>query len=242
MIKLVKKIIYAVLSLFCPPKTIFLMYHSVGNNEEFFTVQPDMFEKQMQYLKDKNIKVVSVWEALEKPFSPERRIILTFDDGYKNNYNNAFPIIKKYGFPAIIFISAGLIGKTMKAKKGAILPVLSVQEIKEMDQTGLIEFGSHCFSHRNLNTLSPEEIEKELVSSKNFLSGIINKSVDYIAYPWGVVDKRSMEMIKRHYKAGFGVKKGPFRGNIDRFLINRNSIDSSVSFSEFKGIVKMGRI
>lgn len=218
------------------------MYHSIEDNGEFFTVQPDMFEKQMQYLKGKNIKVASIGEALEKPFSRERRIILTFDDGYKDNYSNVFPVLKKYGFPAIIFVSAGLIGKTMKAKKGAVLPILSIEEIREMSQSGLIEFGSHCFSHRNLSTLSPEEIEKELVSSKNFLSGIINKSVDYIAYPWGVVDKKAMEIIKRHYKAGFGVKKGPFKENKDQFLINRNSIDSSVSFPEFKGIVKMGRI
>lgn len=242
MIKLVKKIIYAALSLFCPPKTIFLMYHSVGDNEEFFTIQSDMFEKQMQYLKDENIKVASVKETFEKTLFPESRIILTFDDGYKDNYNYALPILKKYGFPAIIFVSTGLVGKTIKAKKGAVLPILSEQEIKEMSQSGLIEFGSHCFSHRNLNTLSWEEIEKELVSSKIFLSGIINKPIDYIAYPWGAIDERALEIVKRHYRAGFGVKKGPFKGNKDRFLINRNSIDSAVSFSEFKDIVRTGKI
>ena len=97
-------------------QAVIIMYHRVGTNKDIWsidTTDTSDFEKQMKYLL-KTHKIISLEKLaraiIEKRALPKRAAVITFDDGYKDNYTNAFPILKKYNIPATIFLTTGHIG------------------------------------------------------------------------------------------------------------------------------------
>ena len=118
--KLIKNLIYKILSYFNFGGVVILMYHSIAENNEFFTVSPKEFEKQMAYLKNHNFNVVKLTDLpglFKKPIL-RKSLVITFDDGYEDNYLNARPILEKYNLPATIFVSSACIGETRRMSKG----------------------------------------------------------------------------------------------------------------------------
>lgn len=220
-----KNLFYKIALIFTSEKRVVLMYHSVGENDKFSTVKPAEFAKQIEYIS---------WGGL-------KNITVTFDDGFRDNYRNAYPILKKFNVPAIIFINTANIGKSVTTKEGLEMEMLSEQEIKEMLASGLVKFGSHGHHHRRLSQLNEEEIENELKTSKELLENILGAEVDSVAYPHGDCDERVKLITKKYYKFGYGNKPGAVNSITDTFLIPRNSIDAGVDFGQFKGIVKIGK-
>jgi len=239
--KFLKKFIYPCLSFFNYNDVVILMYHSIDYNKEFFTVTPEIFAKQMNYLKKNNFNVIKLSDIKTNSIKP-KTIILTFDDGYYDNYLNAYPILKKFNFPATFFISSNLINKTIKSRKGTKLKILGQEEIKELAESNLIEIGSHAHNHIKLSSLSDIEIEEELKTSKNKLASIINKEVISLAYPWGDFNENIKNIAKKYYNNICTVHKGRINYNSAKLSLQRNSIDCEVSLAEFKGITKFGRI
>ena len=116
-----------------------LMYHNVFPEKTEGIISEKEFEKHMEYIKDmKTYKM----EELEKMnyILDEKSILVTFDDGYKNNYTLAFPILKKYNMKATIFLNTKFIGKDEF--------YLNWDEIKEMYESGLVDFQLHTHSHQ----------------------------------------------------------------------------------------------
>lgn len=243
---ILKNVIYFFLSKVSFRGTVVLMYHSVGDNNEFFTVRPNEFERHMRYLKIGRFNVISLeqfMEILEKGLPVGRKtIVITFDDGYEDNYLNAYPILRKYDFPATIFVSTANIGKTVGAREGTELKVLDSEEIKEMQKSGLIYFGSHAHHHVKLHGLGEAEIDGEMVESKDSLEEILGEKIVSIAYPFGCVNKLVKNTARKYFKLGCGVQKGRVFNGGDIFNMKRNSVDSGVNFTQFKGIVRFGRI
>lgn len=161
-----------------------LMYHHVqdeviakNSNTTSLTVTPDFFRKQMQYLKDKNYQIITPGD-LENFFNtgtkvPPKSVIITFDDGYKDNYTVAYPILKEFGFKATIFISTGHVN-------GA--EYLSWDEIKEMSD--LINFGNHTWSH-HASAGPMTELEKEIETADIQLREHGLNQDKIFAYPYG---------------------------------------------------------
>ncbi len=200
----------------------------------------------MRYLKENNFKVISLrelWEMLEnsKPFLP-KSVVLTFDDGYEDNYLNAFPILKKFNFPATIFVPTSFIGKEKEARKGARLRILNIEEIKEMAKSGLVEFGSHSHNYLKLTKLNDGELERELADSKKILEEILGFPVTSFAYPYGNFDERVKNRVSKYYNLAFSINKGVVNSKSDFFTLPRNSIDSKITMTQFKWIVKFGRL
>lgn len=222
------------------------MYHSVGDNEEFFTVPKKEFDCQMKYLSENNFNVVSVSELVElvekKLLIPVKTIAITFDDGYEDNYLNALPILNKYNFPATIFVSTANLGKVVVGRMGTELKTVSAEEIQEISKGGLVQIGSHSHDHTKLPSLSTAEVREQLVTSQNILRDILDKDIDFIAYPSGKVNDGVKEIAKEYFRAGFGVQKGRVVWGDDKMTLKRNSVDSRVSFWQFKGIAVFGRI
>lgn len=222
------------------------MYHSVGDNNEFFTVPADEFERQMRYLSDNKFNVISLRQLFEilkngRPFK-RKTIVVTFDDGYEDNYLNGYPILKKYNFPATIFVSTAKIGEAVRARNGTELKVLSNGEIKEMSGNGLIHFGSHSHNHIKLASLGAADIDKEITESKNILEAMLTGKIFSIAYPSGRINELVKDRASKQFELGCGVKRGRVLEGGDMFDMKRNSVDSGVSFTQFKGIAKFGRI
>jgi len=112
---ILKNLVYFILSIFNFNGAIILMYHSIGDNSELATVKVKDFKKQLKYLKKKKFNVIKLSELVKlsegnKKIQP-KTMCLTFDDGYQDNYINVFPLLKKYNFPATIFMSTALIKK-----------------------------------------------------------------------------------------------------------------------------------
>ena len=142
---------------------------------------PNKFERQISYLKKRGFEFFTASEIAnffaENGEFPPKAIAITFDDGWKDNYRNAFPILKKYGAKATIFLVPTCIGQTtdkVTADGEGEREHLSEQDILEMSQSG-IEFASHSFNHKLFNKITPEEIEFEVTESKKFIENLTNK-------------------------------------------------------------------
>ena len=170
-------------------KAAILMYHSIDHNKVFFTVTPENFRKQMDLLYKEKYSIISLGELagliIDKRAIPLKTVVLTFDDGYQDNYFNAFPILKKYNFPATIFLATGFIGKNRISSSGATLKILNWDQIIEMHNSGLVDFEPHTVSHLKLHRLSLEEAKKEILNSKRTIEEKLNKKCKFFAYPYG---------------------------------------------------------
>jgi len=231
--KLLKNIL-ALGKLFLPsPKGIpVLMYHSIGSNDVLFTVKPEEFARQMKYLKDNQYQVINLAKLVESLKSdrplPKKNIVLTFDDGYQDNYLNVWPILKKYNFPATIFLATGLIGREINNSQNILLSALKWSEIKEMHQSGLIDFEPHTVNHQ-------ESSQEEIIDSKKIIEEKLGKKCYFFAYPRGYYDEAAINILKNNgFKAARTVEAGKVNKGDDLFKLKRISVNSTTSFIQFK--------
>jgi len=215
------------------------MYHSVGNNRIYFNVEPKSFARQMKYLKDNNYQVISLAKLVElmksdKPL-PKKTVVLTFDDGYHDNYVNAWPILKKYNFPATIFLATGFIGREIKSSEGISLKILDWPEIKKMHQSELIDFEPHTHNHIKLDRIDLNKAELEIIKSKKIIEEELNKKCCFFAYPKGRYNNRIIEILKNNnFKAARTVENGYTYKKDDLFRLKKITVRSVTSLINFK--------
>lgn len=189
-------------------KVLVLNYHMVNSMFISLAIEPDDFDWQMKYLVDHGYHSISTDELYDflagKGTLPDRPVLITFDDGYVDNYTNAYPILKKYNLKATIFIVTGFVSK----REG----YLTWDQLREMEKNG-ITAQSHTVTHAPLPELPDERIREELALSKRQAETELGHPIDFIAYPTGVHDLHIVGIAKEAgYKGGFTVKYG----NVDR--------------------------
>ncbi|MEK9153419.1 MAG: polysaccharide deacetylase family protein, partial [Patescibacteria group bacterium] len=145
-----------VFALVVPKKRVaILMYHSVERNNIPSTVSPENFAQQMAYLQKKQYQVISLASLVDilekKQPLPAKAVVISFDDGYQDNFIFAWPILQKYNFPATIFLTNGTVGGEKIKKNGQRLKMLAWPEIAKMQNSGLINFQPHTISHPRLS-------------------------------------------------------------------------------------------
>ncbi|MFA5803321.1 MAG: polysaccharide deacetylase family protein [Melioribacteraceae bacterium] len=196
-----------------------------GKHGIFITAE--QFDKHLKYLKNNGYKTITFEEALEiKRSSAEGKyVIITFDDGYEDNYRLAFPILKKYGYKAIIFLVAGLEYNSWDSKNNEPkLKMMNKQQILEMQDYG-IEFGSHTLSHSDLTKISHEEAKKELAESKKILEEKLGKEIKSFAYPYGNCNEEVKKIARNtEYKLVYATDNAPLGLHEDLFQIRRIGI------------------
>lgn len=167
-----------------------LAYHEVVADGEMYSIDPKQFEAQLNYLKQEGYHSVSlhdVFEAREgRGTLPDKPIVLTFDDGYEDNYTQALPLMEKYGFSGTVFIISSEPGEE---------EYLSWDEIRSM-QDRHTEIGSHTVSHLALDEVPRAEKQQEIVDSKRVIEGQIGRPVEFLAYPFGAYDKDCFELLR----------------------------------------------
>ncbi len=201
-----------------------MMYHSVSLADEspLNVVSPKSFANQMEYLKKHEYKIISLDDYVErnkaKKEFPHKTVVITFDDGYRDNYKNAFPIIKQYHFPVTIFLISDYVGVNLN--------LLTWNQVKEMAHDG-IEFGSHTRHHMYLPEATDEQLKDEIIDSKRIIEEHLNKPVNYIAYPSGGFSEQIKGIVAlAGYKAALTTNRGYDRYNIDLYELSRIRINN----------------
>ncbi|WP_312470168.1 polysaccharide deacetylase family protein [Neobacillus sp.] len=215
-----------------------LMYHAIdeykGEGLKDLFVTPANFELQMRYLKDKGYTLLTFerWDEVNKVNKP---ILVTFDDGMKNNLN-AFRILQelkddRFQPAATEYVIAGYIDSGSYR--------LSTEDIKEMVNSGIFSIQSHTMSHADLPKIT--NYEEELNASKEKIEQITGKPVIAIAYPFGHFNDKVVEETKKYYKFATTTKPGQFieKGESDELLLmHRVRISNSTTINQFAALVE----
>ena len=170
-----------------------LMYHAIENrdSDDKLSVSPASFARQMEFLNKEHYNVVSLEKAIlyikKKEMPPQRTIAITFDDGFYNNYQYAYPILKKYNIPATLFIIVKRVGNP---------GFLSWGNIKEMSDSGVVDIGSHTNVHFWLLGNDERFLHEEVVGSKKALEEKLGKRVNFFCYPMGAFDAKSKKAVE----------------------------------------------
>lgn len=209
-----------------------LTYHLINDlyNPGNLVIPTRQFEKQMHYLFKKGYKVISATDSIEylkeqrSPNLKEKTIVLTFDDGWEDNYLNAFPILRRFGFTATIFLTTAKINS---------LDYLNFRQIKEMLDYG-IEFGAHTVNHPNLTQITTEEAENEIRRSKREVGEFTGLPVKAFCYPRGDYN----EIIKKivddaGFSCAFSVKPGKNNQDTHLFELRRTEVSGYDSLFDF---------
>jgi peptidoglycan/xylan/chitin deacetylase (PgdA/CDA1 family) len=192
-----------------------LMYHSIAEERESgirayyrTSTSPTVFRSHMELLHREGYRVCSPAEAVQMLADPNhpvvKAVVITFDDGYRNNYEAAFPVLNEFGFGATIYLPTGYIGDSTVEFKGR--ECLNWNEVREMQKYG-ITFGSHTVNHPQLDGLDKSTIEMELKDSKSAIEDKIGSAVDSFAYPYAFPrTKTQFKKMLRHIlcDAGYG--------------------------------------
>ncbi|MCJ8014596.1 polysaccharide deacetylase family protein [Paenibacillus sp. KQZ6P-2] len=171
-----------------------LMYHSIGINQSTLFVPPEVFYKQMEHLKNTGYNTITFkdlmkWKTNEE--LPDKPILITFDDGYLDNFSVAYPILKKLQMKATIFATSDFIGSPNH---------LNWSQIKEMEQSGSIEIGVHTRHHVELTKINQLQLVDEVCGAKQRLEKRLGHPTIAFAYPSGKFNQDVVQVVKR---AGF---------------------------------------
>ena len=227
---------------------IVLTYHRVNDKlpKSELVVDPEEFARQMFFLNvyRNRFQVIGINEMLDwfgsslTKANGKTKIVITFDDGYRDNYLNAFPILKKYKFPATIFLTTDYIGTECKKPRYENVPwkrdYLNMEEIEEMRKNKII-FGTHTKTHPRLTEISLEQAKDEIQKGDSPLRGQSPFCQSPFCYPHGDCNEEIKRIVKKTgFSCAFSVKPGiNYRGQ-DIFEIKRIDVLGQADFSSFK--------
>lgn len=218
-----------------------LMYHSLsepensGRHPYFETaIAPKVFAEQMRFLFHQGYKTISPNEAVQyvrsgtMPSTP--CVVLTFDDGFEDFYQQAFPILSEFKYTATVYLPTRFIGEERcQFMKGRCL---TWTEIKELHGNG-VSFGSHTSSHQQLSTLTEEQIQVELRESKDVIENKLGCAVESFSYPYAFpeMDQRFKRVLRdilvsHGYENGVTTVIGTVRSDSDECFLPRLPINS----------------
>lgn len=180
------------------PAVTVLCYHEVrpDRDDDCMNVKPEVFRRHIREFKEAGYTFLDVSD-LRKPAAgsslPEKAVLITFDDGYADNYNYAYPILREEQIPATFFVVSGTIGNENRMTAG---------QLREMQANGM-QIGSHTVNHENLAAMSTKDIDFELRASREALEKLLGKPVYALAYPAGKTNRDVLDKAEKYYEIAF---------------------------------------
>jgi peptidoglycan/xylan/chitin deacetylase (PgdA/CDA1 family) len=219
-------------------KVPILLYHDFSKTRSSkMKVLETSFEAQMRFLKENDYHVITLDRFLKfmefKEQIPKKSVVITIDDGWKSLYTIAYPILKKYHFPASLFVYTDFVG----GKKA-----LTWDQIKELSDNGF-DIQCHTKTHRNLTKTQDGEtfdlffksVAEEITHPKKLLKQKLNRDCSCMAYPYGETSSLVAAMTKKHgYRAAFTVTRGGNPFYLHAYNINRSAIYGHYDLDKFK--------
>ncbi|MEO6733455.1 MAG: polysaccharide deacetylase family protein [Ferruginibacter sp.] len=229
-----------------------LMYHkiSVNSGNDRLTVPALMLERQFHYLNKAGYTPILLSQLsdflIHKKQLPLKPVLITFDDGYHDNFAILYPLVLQYGMKANIFLVATFIECPENKVRQSTGQYLSSRDIKSMDPS-IVEFGLHSYNHRNYNELSILELNEDIIQTKSLLEKLGIPFQSSLAFPYGAYPKKSCEKTTSFFKTlssnniltafriGNRLNRLPLK---NRFLIQRLDIRGDMSFKKFTRLLK----
>jgi peptidoglycan/xylan/chitin deacetylase (PgdA/CDA1 family) len=240
-----------------------LMYHHVNPHKgDLVTIRPEVFEGQIRYLHESGYKTLKIDELLsymagELTFT-EKAVVVTFDDGWLDNYIYAYPVIKEFRINATIFLvtdrsngaaanMAETVVHSVPTHKDSKLLIKKGEEhkvvlnwalINEMAVAGLVDFYSHTKSHKKCDRLTENELLEELFESKHIIEEKIGRACPYLCWPYGKYNKTALKIARSvGYKALFTTQHGVVNVGSDPFAIRRIVVKDDVAWFKKRMLV-----
>lgn len=222
-------------------KVPILMYHYIRSGvpvtEELsynLSVSPEVLDQQLSFLASNGYQTISLndlYDSLENAIPlPPKSVILTFDDGYRDFYTSAFPLLKKYNLRAVVFYIVGYFNYP---------GYMTWNMLAEIHNSGLVDIESHTLGHPMLTKIDYIEAKREVVDSKKILEQKLNKKVKYFAYPYGDYDQGVVNLVKEvGYNLAFGTVPGSVLRKSESYTLHRVGISGFDSFEQF--VTKLG--
>jgi peptidoglycan/xylan/chitin deacetylase (PgdA/CDA1 family) len=221
-----------------------LMYHRIASDgpEELRRYRLDAaeFERQLDHMRHAGYRGVTLEEwrvACERrrPL-PGRAVMLTFDDGYSDFASSAWPLLKRYGFPATVFLVAGEMGASSSWDRDlGDAPLMSWREARRLQSRG-VQFGSHTVSHPMLTSLSNADVVREATRSRTLIAEQLGSPPTAIAYPYGDSDGAIAHLMGAcGYTFGLTADEGQAELEQSLLLLPRIEVRGDQRFAEFLG-------
>ncbi|WP_039954453.1 polysaccharide deacetylase family protein [Vibrio caribbeanicus] len=216
-----------------------IMYHRFIKNDSEKGVHGtylhiDMLDKHLKLIKKMGFEPITFEDLAKKGLIcrleyGKRYIIITVDDGYKDNYELLFPLLKKYNFKAVIYTVSGETFNRwdveVPSNPEKQVELMSPEQVKELSESGLVEIGGHTVTHPDLSRLTSAEQEQEIYDNKVALESMIGKRLTSFAYPYGSLNEDSKNIASKiGYQYAVATDSGPIHVHGDKFQIRRIAI------------------
>ncbi len=190
------------------PITI-IAYHSIGDGLDPYTMSPAAFAAQMRLISQRYevIRLRDIARALDGPRS-SRLAILTFDDGFLDFFTTAYPILEGLTLPATVFVPSGFVGGYNDWDANGVCarkPLMAADDLRQLQQSGLVDFGSHTIDHVRMTQQSRSEMRRQAIDSQSALEALTGSPVLMFAYPYGMLDDYSDETDRVLSEAGYRI-------------------------------------
>lgn len=189
--------------------TIVLAYHSIrkvdrGSVYSSLCVSPEQFEWQLRHLTRCGYRNVPASDLIERPEVIEKRFVITFDDGFEDNFSIALPIMRKLGCRGLVFLTTGFIRDKRPSENAGSegLPYLTWAEVIEMERIGF-EFGSHLSNHKRLSGIDEDEMRDEILGSKDIIEQRLEHEIKHFCAPFGDYPLSAYRIVRESYQRSY---------------------------------------
>jgi peptidoglycan/xylan/chitin deacetylase (PgdA/CDA1 family) len=199
-----------------------LMFHAIEDSGDTISFPPALFEQGIDQLHAHGYQALRLADVPAGRW-PARAVALTFDDGYQSVFRTAFPVLRRRGFTATVFLTTGAIGTSADPARPphpGRRSMLSWPEIQEMRAAGF-SFGAHTHTHPNLTRLPPGQSEREMVDSRRIIEDQLGEPVRLFAYPFGQYNRTVRDLARRHFELACSDRLGLVTGRSDPHALER---------------------
>lgn len=207
-----------------------ILYHhiqpqaeAVANKQTSLSVDNEYFDRQMGYLVSHGYTTITSQELVDAVRGhtgvPPKSIVVTIDDGYIDQYNYLFPVIKKYGVKVSLMIPSGLIGNP---------GFMTWDQVREMVGSGLVSLVDHTWSHYSVQNGSYDKIKYEIETGKSVLEQNTGQKIDLFAYPYGSFNNVSISILQQDgFLGAFSTIGGSYQCDSFIFTLHRNHVGNA---------------
>lgn len=207
---------------------IILTYHSISEGSSPLCTPPAVFSEQMEWLAGHAERVLSLAELVvllkKKQAVPPKSVVLTFDDGFRDFYQTALPVLRRLRLPATVFVVTAYCGRTNQWPGQPVWceekPLMGWNEIRELAGAG-IEVGFHTRTHPLLLDVDDQALSNEIVIGQTELEAQIGHRAESFCYPYGSWNDRVRNLVKQHFQAACGTTMGRVKLGSDLYCLPR---------------------